>query len=595
MVLARLAHRRAALAALVAALATAGCGGGVASGGGGGTTPPSVLQASLVREPAPLSISVVFSAPPDPASVGPASIPVTGPGGAVAGLQYSFAGPLTVLVTPAAELPEGSYTLSVLAGQLRDARGTAIAQTFTFPFVVDRTEPTLASVSPADDATDVPLGTQVTVTLSEPVAADSVTEATFALIDCDRQPVAGSRQVVGAALTFTPAAPLRPGCSHLVEVSGTTDLAGNATAAAAAFTTTAGAGSGTWAPIADAGAPSDRSGHSAVWTGSEMIVWGGRTEAGAVADGASFSPTAGTWTAVGTAGAPPAARTDHAAVWTGSVAGGRMIVWGGFDEAGPASGGALYDPVADAWTAMSTTDAPSGVGRGNVTWTGTRLVVWGGLGPDGAPVGEGAIYDPAAGPAGTWTPMPTTGAPSPRSEHSVVAVGSLVVVWGGSGADGLPLGDGAVFDLTSGLWEPLNPSGAPSARRLHTAVALPNGEVVVWGGSDDAGELATGARYDPATGAPWTALPLENAPSPRLGHAAVAIGARLLVWGGLDVVQARTGGVFSPAAGASGAWTLTSTAAAPAGQFEPAAVWTGSELLVWGGDAGGGGRFTPAP
>jgi hypothetical protein len=32
---------------------------------------------------------------------------------------------------------------------------------------------------------------------------------------------------------------------------------------------------GEWAWISDAGAPEKRAGHQSVWTGAEMIVWGG--------------------------------------------------------------------------------------------------------------------------------------------------------------------------------------------------------------------------------------------------------------------------------------------------------------------------------
>ena len=49
-------------------------------------------------------------------------------------------------------------------------------------------------------------------------------------------------------------------------------------------------------------------------------------------------------------------------------------------------------------------------------------------------------------------------------------------------------------------------------------------------------------------------------------------------------------------------WTATSTANAPSGRFDHTAVWTGSEMIIWGGDDGGpyvlfntGGRYIRAP
>ena len=61
-----------------------------------------------------------------------------------------------------------------------------------------------------------------------------------------------------------------------------------------------------------------------------------------------------TWTATTTANAP-VARTHHTAVWTGT----EMIVWGGFDNVVSYSNtGGRYNPSTDSWTATSTTNAP---------------------------------------------------------------------------------------------------------------------------------------------------------------------------------------------------------------------------------------------
>jgi N-acetylneuraminic acid mutarotase len=51
-----------------------------------------------------------------------------------------------------------------------------------------------------------------------------------------------------------------------------------------------------------------------------MIVWGGSS----LNDGGQYDPIANTWTAT-TATGVPSGRLNHTAVWTGS----RMIVWGG--------------------------------------------------------------------------------------------------------------------------------------------------------------------------------------------------------------------------------------------------------------------------
>ena len=69
--------------------------------------------------------------------------------------------------------------------------------------------------------------------------------------------------------------------------------------------------------------PDGRTGHTAVWTGTEMIVWGG--SAGSItATGGRYDPASDSWNATSTSGVP-SSRWFHTAVWTGEA----MIVWGG--------------------------------------------------------------------------------------------------------------------------------------------------------------------------------------------------------------------------------------------------------------------------
>lgn len=68
---------------------------------------------------------------------------------------------------------------------------------------------------------------------------------------------------------------------------------------------------------------SARVSYIAVWTGSEMIIWGG-TSGTSFNDGGRYSPTANTWDPMPTANGP-GALAGHIAIWTGS----QMIVWGG--------------------------------------------------------------------------------------------------------------------------------------------------------------------------------------------------------------------------------------------------------------------------
>ena len=81
-----------------------------------------------------------------------------------------------------------------------------------------------------------------------------------------------------------------------------------------------------WTPLSKTNAPSARAGHTAVWDGTGMIVWGGFAR-GPLPDGARYDPAADRWSPLTTAAAP-AARSEHAAVWTPDG----MFIWGGFNS-----------------------------------------------------------------------------------------------------------------------------------------------------------------------------------------------------------------------------------------------------------------------
>ncbi len=70
-----------------------------------------------------------------------------------------------------------------------------------------------------------------------------------------------------------------------------------------------------WQAVTGAGALVGRESHTAIWTGREMMIWGG-ANSGGMGGGAGYDPATGHWMAVTTVGAPTP-RQDHVAVWTG--------------------------------------------------------------------------------------------------------------------------------------------------------------------------------------------------------------------------------------------------------------------------------------
>jgi hypothetical protein len=129
----------------------------------------------------------------------------------------------------------------------------------------------------------------------------------------------------------------------------------------------------TWAATTTTNAPAGRYYFTAVWTGSEMIVWGGYDHTNYFNTGGRYDPSIDSWIATSTTGAPDA-RALHTAVWTGS----EMIIWGG--TAGQPTffnSGGRYNPGTDSWTATSITNAPDGRNSHTAVWTGSEMIVWG--------------------------------------------------------------------------------------------------------------------------------------------------------------------------------------------------------------------------
>jgi hypothetical protein len=330
-----------------------------------------------------------------------------------------------------------------------------------------------------------------------------------------------------------------------------------------------------WEPMSEVGAPSARTRHSGVWTGSRFLVWGGSLAEGPAGDGAAYDPETDTWSAISSAGAP-AARHSHLAVWTGE----RMLVWGGFSTQFENTG-ALYDPESDAWTPMSPSPL-AGRTQMAFSWTGARLVVHGGI-TGASPFGDGASYDPATD---AWEVLPA-GGPSARYAHSVVTSsdGTLLFFGGGDTFDWL--GDGTALS-PAGAWSPIA-AGGPSVRESHAALWT-GSRMLVWGGWNGGDYKNDGGLYDPAAGE-WTATSLAGAPSPRNKGAALWTGNSMFVWGGCGgdacVSVFGDGGLFTPSL-AGGTWGALPSAGAPSARRDFAAAMADKRALVWGGRASSG-------
>lgn len=327
----------------------------------------------------------------------------------------------------------------------------------------------------------------------------------------------------------------------------------------------------TWEPTSTTGAPASHSFNAKVWTGAEMIVWGGGDFPGTNVGG-RYDLATNTWTATTTAGAP-SARTQLAGVWTGT----EMIVWGGVYWPTYVNTGGRYNPVSNSWTATSTTGAPAARTDHVAVWTGTEMIVWGGNG-DTSYFNTGGRYNPSSN---TWSATTTTNAPSERRYHTGVWTGTELIVWGGNyGA--VEFNTGGRYSPATDSWIATSTTDAPVERTNHTAVWT-GSEMIVWGGTADSGWQNTGGRYDPTTD-DWTPTSTAGAPEERSYHAAVWTGTEMIVWGGVanGTNNLDTGGRFDPA---QSVWMATTTTDAPSARGSHLAIWPGAtpKMIVWGG------------
>ena len=302
----------------------------------------------------------------------------------------------------------------------------------------------------------------------------------------------------------------------------------------------------------------------------------------------------GSWQPIDATGGPMAALLQPAVTANGAV-----ILWGGSGHCGTAgacSDGARFDPANGRFFGITAIGAPAARYLHTAVWANGQMLVWGGAGCGRSSCSDGAAYDPFSN---RWTALAKLGAPSPRAWHTAIFTGAStggsgtggeMVIWGGEDAQSKQLyGDGARYDTRSEAWKSMSSEGAPTARRFHAAVWTGT-EMLIWGGDRSATNddgYGDGAAYRPA-GDRWRALSKNGAPAARWSHTAVWTGKQMIVWGGLGCgrdganrpVPCGTGAAYDPV---TDKWTAISTDEAPTPRSGHSAVWTGKHMIIWGG------------
>lgn len=553
------------------------------------TTAPSVVATSPQDNATGVGVNTaiiaIFSEPMDPASITTSSFILNDSNGAPVPGSVSYSG-TTASYTPDTNLAYASQYTALVTDHAHDIAGNPLQSVYTWSFTTgeapDITPPSVLSVSPVNNEPCADPSGTISATFSEPIDAATATESSFLLRNGAGHAVIGSVWSTGAVIGFNPTLGLAYDTPYTATLTtAVTDLAGNPLSNEFSWGfTTQQSLAGSWQPVTTTGAPLSRSLHTAIWTGAEMIVWGGTGIDGRLDTGGRYKPATDSWQPTSTSGAP-SARYYHTAIWTGT----EMIVWGGLDQNGAyLDTGARYDPSMDSWHPMSTLGAPSPRRRHTAVWTGSEMIVWGGEDQNGALLNNGARYDPIAD---RWQPVSALNAPTARSLHTAVWSGSEMIVWGGVPTT---TNQGGRYDPLTDTWQTMSGNAAPGGRAAHSAVWT-GSEMIVWGGYGAGGYLQSGGIYNHASDS-WRSTSLTCAPAGRDGHAAVWSGTQMIIWGGNNL---NSGGTYDPS---SGTWHATQFLGAPAATYPTRGVWSGSVMLIWGAGAlsanpGTGGLFTP--
>ncbi len=330
-----------------------------------------------------------------------------------------------------------------------------------------------------------------------------------------------------------------------------------------------------WTKISDVNAPEIRFFNSVVWTGQEMIIWGGRIGSN-LDSGAKYNPVNNTWSPTSLINAP-SARSNHVATWTGE----RMIVWG------PGKSGKSYNPVENSWQTIATLNAPDDNNNQTAIWTGTEMVVWGGTSAFSQQTG---VYNPQSD---TWLTVDSENAPSRRRNHTAIWTGVEMIVWGGE--DVGVAENGGKLNLETGSWDPINYEVKPYKRYNHPAIWTGN-EMIIWGDNDQNPQIAHGSSYDPMTDQ-WSDLSTVNQPIPRSRATSIWTGTEMVLWGGYDGEnQLSDGARYNPM---NDSWLPISSTNEPIARDRHTSIWTGNSMIIWGGYNGSeylndGGIYEPS-
>jgi hypothetical protein len=325
-----------------------------------------------------------------------------------------------------------------------------------------------------------------------------------------------------------------------------------------------------------------------VWTGTQMIVWGGSTDGGShvFGDGASYDPASRDWQKLPSS--PLTARSDSAATF----ADGSLFIWGGWQGINHwALDGALYDPTTHTWHKLPAAPVTN-YGWAQAYWTGQQVILLNT--PEYGPIDvvRADAYDPQTS---RWTTLPDLSLPAGHATELVraLAADTRIFVWvhwshtvstGPNSSKGFSGIDGYTLDTSTDSWSANHLVPAP-----HVYVDQP-----VWTGRDivlPAGQVYCGACDGPfaVSDHGYLANPdadairaLPTGPVDALLPRYVWTGAALLAFDPTVYTGTQLPGAAAALDPTANRWADLPRAPLTGTSDQVVAVWTGRSLIEWG-------------
>ncbi len=325
-----------------------------------------------------------------------------------------------------------------------------------------------------------------------------------------------------------------------------------------------------WKQMSSLGAPSPRAESQSFWTGDDapvslknlFVVWGGCRDGDGcktrLADGGIYSMKEDRWTIIPSSSASPSPRVHHSLVWTGR----EMIVWGGHPNetsnsslTPPLADGGVYDFASGSWRIISAGGMNSPQARGHhfAVWTGStgndlsanKMLILGGCVQEIADAcsqirEDGAFFDPQTM---KWSKLETSGERYvPRHNGSFLHVPgqNRIYIFGGFDGDSNVISHGMILDLKTLRFQKM--ATMSEGRFKHRAVWAGD-KMLIFGGkfysSARTNELASsvlgyvpGAPGSLSTGV-WKEYKTDDMiPLKSIESSAIWTGNSMLIWGG---------------------------------------------------------------